>query len=182
MSPGDLIAFVLYAGLLIGPFGTFARLFSHIKEAQGALERVFEILDTHPDVADAPNAHQLPPVRGYVAMEGVRFSYDGHTTVLSDLTFKIQPGEVVAVVGPSGSGKTTLINLVHRFYDPATGVVTIDGHDLKSVTIKSLYQQIALVPRRCTSSAAPSGTTFVTVRAKPVTKRSLPAAAAPTRH
>ncbi len=147
MSPGDLIAFVLYAGLLIGPFGTFARLFSHIKEAQGALERVFEILDTRPDVADAPNARPLPSVRGYVAMEGVSFSYDGHTTVLSDLTFKVQPGEVVAVVGPSGSGKTTLINLVHRFYDPVTGVVTIDGHDLKSVTMQSLYLQIALVPQ-----------------------------------
>src|SRR5437899_2107632 len=147
MSPGDLIAFVLYAGLLIGPFGTFARLFSHVKEAQGALARVFEILDTRPDVADAPNARPLPPVRGTVAMEGVSFSYDGHTTVLSDLTFKIQPGEVVAVVGPSGSGKTTLINLVHRFYDPVTGVVTIDGHDLKSVTMQSLYLQIALVPQ-----------------------------------
>src|SRR5437867_2286087 len=147
MSPGDMIAFVLYAGLLIGPLGTFARLFSHIKEAQGALERVFEILDTRPDVADAPNARPLPPVRGTVAMEGVSFSYDGHMTVLSDLTFKVQPGEVVAVVGPSGSGKTTLINLVHRFYDPVTGVVTIDGHDLKSVTMQSLYQQIALVPQ-----------------------------------
>src|SRR5256712_7617155 len=142
-----MIAFVLYAGLLIGPFGTFARLFSYIKEAKGALERVFEILDTRPDVADAPNARPLPPVRGYVAMERVSFSYDGHTTVLSDLTFKVQPGEVVAVVGPSGSGKTTLINLVHRFYDPVTGVVTIDGHDLKSVTMQSLYLQIALVPQ-----------------------------------
>ena len=147
MSPGDLIAFVLYAGLLIGPFGTFARLFSHVKEAQGALARVFEILDTRPDVTDAPNARPLRPVRGYVAMEGVSFSYDGHTTVLSDLTFNIRPGEMVAVVGPSGSGKTTLINLIHRFYDPVAGVVTIDGYDLKSVTMRSLYQQIALVPQ-----------------------------------
>jgi subfamily B ATP-binding cassette protein MsbA len=80
-------------------------------------------------------------------MESVRFSYDGHTTVLSDLTFNIRPGEVVALVGPSGSGKTTLINLIHRFYDPVAGVVTIDGHDLKSVTMQSLYQQIALVPQ-----------------------------------
>src|SRR3989442_686152 len=108
---------------------------------------VREDYERAPDVADAPNARPLPPVRGYVAMEGVSFSYDGHTTVLSDLTFKVQPGEVVAVVGPSGSGKTTLINLVHRFYDPVTGVVTIDGHDLKSVTMQSLYLQIALVPQ-----------------------------------
>lgn len=147
MSPGDLIAFVLYAGLLIGPFGTFARLFSHVKEAHGALERVFEILDTRPDVADTPNSRPLPPVRGSVAMESVSFSYDGRTAVLSGLTFNIQPGEVVAVVGPSGSGKTTLINLIHRFYDPVTGVVTIDGYDLKSVTMQSLYRQIALVPQ-----------------------------------
>src|SRR3989449_10547449 len=84
----------LYAGLLIGPFGPFARLFSHVKDAQGALARVFEILDTRPDVTDAPDARPLPPVRSYVAMEGVRFSYDVHTTVLSDLTFNVQPGEV----------------------------------------------------------------------------------------
>src|SRR5207302_1388192 len=80
-------------------------------------------------------------------MEGVSFSYDGHTPVLSDLTFTIRPGEMVAVAGPSGSGKTTLINLIHRFYDPVAGVVTIDGYDLKSVTMRSLYQQIALVPQ-----------------------------------
>src|SRR5437867_9999876 len=147
MSPGDLIAFVLYAGLLIGPFGSFARLFSQVKEAQGALARVFEILDTQPDVRDRPSALALPPVRGYVAMEGVRFSYDGHTTVLSDLTFNVQPGELVAIVGPTGSGKTTLINLLHRFYDPMAGLVTIDGHDLRGVTLTSFYRQIGLVPQ-----------------------------------
>src|SRR5512132_2105753 len=127
MSPGDLIAFVLYAGLLIGPFGTFARLFSQIKETQGALERVFEILDTRPEVADAPDARSLPSVQGRVSMHDVSFSYDHRTPVLTDITFTAQPGELVALVGPSGSGKTTLINLLHRFYDTMAGTVTIDG-------------------------------------------------------
>lgn len=147
MSPGDLIAFVLYAGLLIGPFGTFARFFAQVKEAQGALDRVFAILDTTPDLADAPDARLLPPVHGCVAMQGVSFSYDGRTPVLTDITFTTQPGELVALVGPSGAGKTTLINLLHRFCDPATGAITIDGHDLRSVTTHSLYSQIALVPQ-----------------------------------
>src|SRR5437016_14587315 len=100
MSPGDLIAFVLYAGLLIGPFGTFARLFSHVKEAQGALARVFEILDTRPHVTDAPNARPLRPVRGYVGMGGGSLSYVGHRTVLSGLTFHDRPGARVAAVAP----------------------------------------------------------------------------------
>lgn len=147
MSPGDLIAFVLYAGLLIGPFGTFARFFAQVKEAQGALDRVFAILDTTPDLADAPDARLLPPIHGCVAMQGVSFSYDGRTPVLTDITFTTQPGELVALVGPSGAGKTTLINLLHRFCDPATGAITIDGHDLRAVTTHSLYSQIALVPQ-----------------------------------
>jgi subfamily B ATP-binding cassette protein MsbA len=147
MSPGDLIAFVLYAGLLIGPFGTFARLFSQVKEAQGALERVFEILDTKSAVADAPDARPLPSVEGRVSMQGMSFSYDGRTPVLTDITFRARPGELVALVGPSGSGKTTLINLLHRFYDPTAGSVAIDGHDLRSITMQSLYSQIALVPQ-----------------------------------
>jgi subfamily B ATP-binding cassette protein MsbA len=147
MSPGDLIAFVLYAGLLIGPFGTFARLFSQVKEAQGALERVFEILETPPDIADAPAARLLPPVRGEVRMAGVSFAYDPRTPVLIDISFVARPGELVAIVGPTGAGKTTLINLLHRFYDPLAGSVMIDGHDLRAVTLRSFYQQIGLVPQ-----------------------------------
>jgi subfamily B ATP-binding cassette protein MsbA len=147
MTPGDLVAFVLYAGILIGPFGTFARIFSHIKEAQGSLQRVFDILDTKPEVADRPGARPLPPLQGLVSMDGVSFAYDPRAPVLTDITFTVHPGELVAVIGPTGAGKTTLINLLHRFYDPVTGAVSIDGYDLRTVTTASLYRQIALVPQ-----------------------------------
>jgi subfamily B ATP-binding cassette protein MsbA len=147
VSPGDLFAFVLFAGILIGPFGSAARVFAQIKEAQGAMRRVFEILDTEPEVRDRPDAVAMPLISGRVQCKGVSFAYDPRQPVLSDVSFEIQPGEMVAFVGPTGSGKTTLINLIHRFYDPTEGAVLIDGYDLRSVRIDSLYRQIALVPQ-----------------------------------
>jgi ATP-binding cassette, subfamily B, bacterial MsbA len=147
ISPGDLFAFVLFAGILIGPFGSAARVFSQIKEAQGAMQRVFEILDTRPEISDRPDAVEMPPIKGQVQVSRVSFAYDPRQPVLSDLSFEVQPGQMVALVGPTGSGKTTLINLLHRFYDPLEGSITIDGHDLRSVRLDSLYRQIALVPQ-----------------------------------
>jgi ATP-binding cassette, subfamily B, bacterial MsbA len=147
VSPGDLFAFVLFAGILIGPFGSAARVFAQIKEAQGAMRRVFEILDTTPEVHDAPNAILMPPIAGHVSLSQVSFAYDPRQPVLIDVTFDTRPGEVVAFVGPTGSGKTTLVNLLHRFYDPSSGTITIDGHDLRDVRTDSLYRQIALVPQ-----------------------------------
>ncbi len=147
MSPGDLLAFVLFAGILIGPFGSAARLFSQIKEAQGAMQRVFEILDTQPEVTDHPQAVVLPPIQGHVKFSHVSFAYDPRQPVLSDLSFEIQPGELVALVGPTGAGKSTIANLLHRLYDPTEGRIFLDGLDLREVTLNSLYRQIALVPQ-----------------------------------
>jgi subfamily B ATP-binding cassette protein MsbA len=147
VTPGDLFAFVLFAGILIGPFGSAARVFAQIKEAQGALARVFEILDTQPEVADRPDAIELPALTGHVRVDRVGFAYDPRQPVLSDISFEAKPGELVAIVGPTGAGKTTLINLLHRFYDPTEGSVAIDGYDLRSVRLDSLYRQIALVPQ-----------------------------------
>ncbi len=147
VTPGDLFAFVLFAGILIGPFGSAARVFAQIKEAQGAMRRVFDILDTEPDVRDRPDAAAMPPVMGHVTVADISFAYDPRQPVLTDVSFQTKPGEVVAFVGPTGSGKTTLVNLLHRFYDPTSGKIAIDGYDLREVRLDSLYRQIALVPQ-----------------------------------
>lgn len=147
VTPGDLFAFVLFAGILIGPFSSAARVFAQVREAQGATERVFEILDQRPEVSDSPEATVLTTVSGYIRVEHVSFAYDPRQPVLTDVSFEAKPGELVAIVGPTGAGKTTAINLIHRFYDPTEGRITIDGHDLRQVTLESWYRQIALVPQ-----------------------------------
>lgn len=147
VTPGDLFAFVLFAGILIGPFSSAARVFAQIKEAQGATQRVFEILDAQPDICDRSDAQTLMIVDGHVRVEGVNFSYDARHPVLSNLSFEAKPGELVALVGPTGAGKTTVINLLHRFYDPTDGRITIDGKDLRHVNLESWYRLIALVPQ-----------------------------------
>jgi subfamily B ATP-binding cassette protein MsbA len=147
VSPGELFAFVLFAGILIGPFSSAARVFAQIREAQGATARVFEILDTQPDLRDSPQAIALSPLSGAITAEHVSFFYDARRPVLTEVSFEVKPGELVAIVGPTGAGKTTVMNLIHRFYDPTEGRITVDGMDLRHVTLESWYGQVALVPQ-----------------------------------
>lgn len=147
ISPGDVIAFVMYAMIITGPIGSFARLFTQLQEGLGASKRVFELLDTPPQISDAPGAPPLPPIKGDIRFSDVSFHYISGQPVLKDINLCVQPGEKVALVGPSGAGKSTLIHLLHRFYDPSSGTIEVDGQALRKVRIKSYYDQIAYVPQ-----------------------------------
>jgi len=147
LTPGGLVAFLLYAVIIAGPVATSTTLYAQIQEGIGATRRIFELLDAVPDVEDAPNAIPLPPISGRVRFRGVDFAYEAEEPVLRQIDLEVEPGEVVALVGRSGAGKSTLVNLIPRFYDPVRGRVEIDGYDLRSVSLASLRGQIGLVPQ-----------------------------------
>ena len=149
MTPGMLVAFLLYMNMVAGPVGMLASQWTQVQQAFGAADRIFALLDTTPEIQDSPDAVALPPVRGEIRFDDVSFRYGAATEpiVLDGVTTTFQPGETTALVGPSGAGKTTLVNLVGRFYDPVSGRIAVDGHDLRHVTIRSLREQIAVVPQ-----------------------------------
>ena len=147
MTPGSLVAFLLYAVIVAGPIGALSTLYAQLQEALGATRRVFELLEAAPDIEDAPDAVPLAAISGRVQFRDVDFAYDGNEPVLRGINLDVQPGEVVALVGHSGAGKTTLVNLIPRFYDPVRGSIEIDGHDLRHVTLASLREQIGIVPQ-----------------------------------
>ncbi len=147
ISPGDLIAFILYATIIAGPMGSFARLYTRIQEGLGASERIFEILDTEPEIQDKTNAKSLPTIKGKVEIKNLEFHYREDQPVLKGINFTADPGEMVALVGPSGAGKTTFVQLLHRFYDPTKGDILVDGLNIKDVQLSSYCQQIGLVPQ-----------------------------------
>ncbi|MCL6509722.1 MAG: ABC transporter ATP-binding protein/permease [Anaerolineae bacterium] len=147
LNAGDLVAFLLYGGVIAGGISGLATIFSQFQEAIGATRRLFEILDTQPEVRDAPDAREVGQVQGRITFDHVSFAYEDGIEVVSDISFEIAPGEVLALVGPSGAGKSTLFNLIPRFYDPTGGAVRLDGHDLRELRVASLRATIAIVPQ-----------------------------------
>jgi subfamily B ATP-binding cassette protein MsbA len=149
LTPGALVKFLLYAITVAAAVGSLASLFGSYQEAAGAAQRVFELLDMHPTVGEPAEATPLPrPVRGALALEDVSFAYGPDLPdVLSDVSFTIAPGEVVALVGPSGAGKTTVASLIPRFWDVVGGRITLDGVDIRQLSFADLRGAIGLVPQ-----------------------------------
>jgi len=154
LTLGELVAFTTYMGQLANPVRMFGMIAPVVGMAIASADRVFEILDARSEVEEAPNAIPLPPVEGRVRFEEVSFSYFGKHKVLDGVSFEASPGQVIALLGTTGSGKSTIINLIPRFYDPTEGRVTVDGFDLRDVTLESLREQIGIVLQETTLFAA----------------------------
>ncbi len=144
VSLGTLIAFSTYIAMLMRPIRQTGMMTSLIMRSLAAAERIFAVLDTRPEIADAPDAYPLPRLTGRIRFEHVHFAYGGGGGVLDGISLQAEAGELVAIVGPSGAGKTTLVQLIPRLYDVSDGSITLDGHDIRRVTVASLRQQIGI--------------------------------------
>ncbi|MCB8948177.1 MAG: ABC transporter ATP-binding protein [Ardenticatenaceae bacterium] len=145
LTTGTLVAFVLYIDRFFDPIRELAQRYNTFQATMAASERVFGLLDTQPDLLDAPDAHDLPPVQGHVAFDDVKFSYHDGVPVLNGITLKATPGQRIALVGETGAGKSTIIRLISRFFDITGGSLTIDGHEVNQVTQASLRSQLGIV-------------------------------------
>ncbi len=145
LTPGTLVAFVLYVDRFFDPIRDLAQRYNTFQATMAASERIFQLLDTEPDLQDRPGAYELPRVRGHVRFHRVSFGYVPGQPVLQDFTLEARPGERVALVGETGAGKSTVIRLLARFYDPTSGCIQVDGHDIRQVTRASLRRQMGIV-------------------------------------
>ena len=147
ITAGTLVAFLSYAVNLANPVKRLSRVYAAIQKAMAGAERVFAVLDLPEPISDKPDAIVLPPVKGHVALSHVDFAYKEGVPALQDVTLTAEPGQMIAFVGPSGAGKSTVANLIPRFYDVTGGSITIDGVDVRDVTLESLRTQIGIVPQ-----------------------------------
>lgn len=149
ISVGLLVAFGTYINMFWNPIMNLSNFYNQLVTNISAAERIFDILDTDPDITDESNAIELPEVEGAVEFSHVSFTYDegteAETKVLEDVSFSVKPGETIALVGPTGAGKTTIVNLISRFYDIQKGKILIDGYDLKEVSLHSLRKQMGVM-------------------------------------
>ena len=141
----DVVAFLLYLGLFYGPVTGLANLLESMQQSMAGAERVLAILDAPAEIQDKPGAETLRDVQGEIVFDHVSFSYNEEIPVLKDVSFRCEPGKMLALVGPTGVGKTTLTQLISRFYEPTSGRILIDGHDLNHVTLESLRRNISPV-------------------------------------
>ncbi len=145
ITVGLIFAFLGYVRRFFQPVRAIGMLYAQVQTAVAAAERIFELLDTPPRVEDRPDAEHLQTVEGRITFDHVTFAYEAGETVLDDISFTAEPGEMVAIVGPTGAGKTTMVNLLMRFYDVTGGRVLVDGHDVRDVAKESLRNQVGMV-------------------------------------
>jgi len=145
LTLGEFVAFTSYMWQFYGPVEGLCRLNHRFQRAATSAERVFEVLDSQPDVADPPSAPTMPTIEGRVVFDDVSFSYEQGKQALRNLSFTVEPGEMIGLAGHSGAGKSTLINLICRFYEIEEGTIYIDGVDTRTVSLKSMREQIGVV-------------------------------------
>ena len=145
LSVADIVAFLLYLGLFYGPVTGLANLLENMQQSMAGAERVLAVLDSPAEIKDREGAEALPAVQGEITFDHVSFSYQDAVPVLKDVSFVCEPGKMLALVGPTGVGKTTLTQLISRFYEPDSGRILLDGHDIREVTLESLRKNISPV-------------------------------------
>jgi ATP-binding cassette subfamily B protein len=145
LTRGELVAFLAYVHRFYMPVRQISRIYTTMQSAMAASERIFEIMDTQPQVQESPDAVELPTIVGHVEYENVSFAYEEGEYVLHDIFLTAEPGQTVAIVGPTGAGKSTIVNLLARLYDLQEGAIIVDGYNIKDVTLRSLRNQMGIV-------------------------------------
>ncbi|MEJ2239431.1 MAG: ABC transporter ATP-binding protein [Gemmatimonadales bacterium] len=145
LSAGTFVSFLLYTTMFVAPIEVIGQMARTMNRATSSAHRVFEVLDTEPEIVEVVEPLRLDPVRGKVVFDNVSFGYDGIRQVLRGVSFEVEPGEIIGLVGPSGGGKTTVVNLIARFYDTTGGTVSIDGIDIRELEIGHYRRQIGMV-------------------------------------